>query len=133
MTILPLLSDLLLLTATLGLTAFCWVLSGRKPPAAEPDPVLVDRLTALETEFERLSVKAASVPPPAPPEPVDPELDRRLQDAIMAADDRIGRLELLMAGLDDMEFDLNDPAEPDAARPPVFQPLRGARMPGALS
>ncbi|PWJ17411.1 hypothetical protein [Jannaschia seohaensis] len=129
MTILPLLSDLLLLLATGGIGAYCWMLSGRlraldklegKPAAAPEDDDAVQalsaRVAALQTDLAQAQEQA------------DDKADQ-LRDAIAAADDRIGRLELLLAGMEDIEADLEAQLDTPDPEPPEIVPTFRATRP----
>ena len=136
---LSLLSDVLLIGATLGLAAWCRVLSLRlraadearpagpeRRPPAEPAAVaaLEGRLAALEgavaASLARLTDHAG-----------------RVGEANARADDRIGRMEMLLASLEDLEEESADrllqegaarapaPAEPPE-RLPSFRAARHA-------
>lgn len=115
MTMLALVSDLLLLAATAGVAAFCLIAMRRANRPAASDPDLSARLDALAAEIEAL--KAVRVEPPATPPADDDRLDR-LQAAIAAADDRIGQLDLMLAGLEHAQVD-----DADAPGDPVAQPF----------
>lgn len=124
MTLLPLLSDLLLLIATLGLACVSLVLSRRGPPPPTVDTTLPHRLDELVKRLEALECDVSA----RPISKADPTLERRLASATSAAEDRIGRLELLLAGLEDFEPPTGD-SEPlhDADLPPMFRAARDVR------
>lgn len=105
---LGLLSDLLLVSATLGLAFWCRILSQRLrpahtaekeagPPSVTPDIVegLKERLIQLDSA---IAVSASQV------------ADRvaRMEEMNRQADDRIGRMEMLLASLEDLEEESAD-------------------------
>lgn len=127
---LSLLSDLLLIGATLGLAAWCRLLSrrlraaddaGAAPAAPSIDAGAVDALAAKLAALEgalaaasgRLSDHAA-----------------RVAEANAQADDRIGRMEMLLASLEDLEEESADRLLQDAERsrdPAPAEPLPSFR------
>ncbi|GIT91636.1 hypothetical protein JANAI62_20930 [Jannaschia pagri] len=137
MTYLALLSDGLLVIATLGMATYCWVLSKRlaAPPSPAPQAAEIDHLTqavdALRADVEALRNSPATEETLAP----DPTADQ-LAAQIDRADDRIGRIEILLAGLEEIETDLvmradaadaADAAE-DTITIPQFRPTRSHPM-----
>ncbi|TFL18441.1 hypothetical protein [Jannaschia formosa] len=128
MTILTLLSDLLLLVATGGLAAWCLVLSRRLRAFDEADSGVGSSVAALSEEIAALKSAVAEV---------HAETDAKaaaLAAQIEKADDRIGRLELLLAGLEDMEADLEDRLDaPPPAPEDVVPTFRASRAPSDRS
>jgi hypothetical protein len=131
MTLLPLLSDLLLLLATIGLALFCWAQARRAarqappPETASPDPDLAVRLMALEARLAALPEAAALT---------DGGAADRLSAIVAEADDRIGRLELLLVGLGDMddEGEHDPPMPPPEAVMPSFRASRAGAERGMM-
>jgi hypothetical protein len=123
---LALLSDLLLLAATIGLAGFCVMLSRREPVPPADDAGLAGRIEAVEAGLAELRETASASAPAAV---LDAAAVGRLRDTIAAADDRIGQLELLLAGLEDVEPDVYAPPEPMPADDPIpiFRPVRPAQ------
>jgi len=102
MTILTLLSDLLLLVATGGLGVYCVVLARRLRAVDEAENGAGSSVAAFSDEIADLKSAVADA---------HAETDGKsahLTAEIEKADDRLGRLELLLAGLEDMEADLED-------------------------
>ncbi|WP_371156238.1 hypothetical protein [Jannaschia sp. 2305UL9-9] len=102
MNILSLLSDILLVVATLGLAGYCWALSRRLRKFDTIDSNEERRINDLSEQIDDLTASLA-----AAREEKDDRAER-LRAEIEAADDRIGRLEVLLAGLEDIEADVAD-------------------------
>lgn len=126
MQILGLLSDFLLLGATAGIALWCGVLARRLRAFDDADSglggtvaALSRQVTALEASLET-ATRAAQARAAA--------LDAALDAAALRADDRIGRMEMLLTTLETLEEEaaerlLNDGS--DAARthePDEFEP-----------
>ncbi len=104
MMIIGLLSDILLLAATLGMAAWCRILKRRLEAFDDVDAGLGGKIAALSSQVDDLKASIA-----AAGERTE-DHDTRLQAANAAADDRIGRMEMLLASLEDLEAE----AETDA-------------------
>lgn len=97
MQILGLISDILLLGATGGMAVWCIVLSRRQASANDLDSKLRETIAGLELRVEGLKAECAE----ATARTAQREIS--LNTLIVTADDRIGRLEILLASLDDLE------------------------------
>lgn len=104
MQILGLISDLLLLAATLGMAVWCQVLTKRLKAFDSLDTGLGDTIESLSLQVDDLKASLA-----ATTERTD-DRDARLRAVNTAADDRIGRMEMLLASLEDLEADANSDA-----------------------
>lgn len=121
---LSLLSDLLLIGATLGLAAWCRQLSMRlrafdaAPRADATD--LAGRLSELAAQIAPLEAVIAAASTDT--------IDRagRVEAANRLADDRIGRMEMLLASLEDLEEENADRLL-QVGGPPTVDPVE--RMP----
>ncbi|UWQ18441.1 hypothetical protein [Jannaschia sp. M317] len=122
MILLGLLSDLLLLSATIGMAIYCRVLSKRLRAFNDLETGIGGTVAALSLQVDQLqsSLQAAR-------SDVDDRTDR-MTEGVAAADDRIGRLEMLMAGLEDLEAELQEPlhatTQEDADAAPAFRAFR---------
>lgn len=125
MPFLGLISDVLLLAATLGMAFYCRLLSGRLRAFNDLDNGIGGTIAALSLQVDEMkaSIEAVHIE-------TDGHSDR-LRAQIMAADDRIGRLEVLLAGLEDIEAEaavridnIEHDLEPIAI--PAFRPSRPA-------
>lgn len=125
MTLLSHLSDLLLLAATGGMALYCRALSRRLRAFNDLDAGIGVSVAALSAQVDDLkaSIREAHADVSGK--------DARLRDAVATADDRIGRLELLLAGLEDVEAEvesrLDAPPAEQAAAVPAFRAMRGDR------
>lgn len=105
---LSLISDLLLICATLGLATWCWFLARRlrKFDAAEPHgeistPDPTERIEDLNARLDAAALAA-----------VDRAI--RIETATARADDRIGRMEMLLSSLEEIEEESIDRMTTDA-------------------
>ncbi|MGB3553134.1 MAG: hypothetical protein WBA25_00675 [Jannaschia sp.] len=124
MTYLGLFSDILLLAATIGMALYCRLLSRRLRAFNDLDTGMGGSVAALSLQVDQLrgSIEAAH----------SEAGDRaaQLREGTAAADDRIGRLEMLLAGLEDIEDDVAPTAsvtEPSPERPIAMPSFRAVR------
>lgn len=101
MLILGLLSDLLLLGATLGMAVYCRTLSKRLRAFNDIDHGIGGTVATMSLQVDELkrSIDAAHADAD--------ERAEQLRQKISQADDRIGRLEMLLAGLEDIEAEID--------------------------
>lgn len=104
MQILGLISDGLLLVATLGMAVWCWVLGRRLRKADTPDVALHEKIATLSTQVESLEASLASAASRSE------ERAEQLATASAQADDRIGQMDMLLASLEDLEEEASDRA-----------------------
>lgn len=102
MTILSLISDILLVIATLGLAAYCVVLSKRLRAFSSLDEGMGSNISALSEQVDRLHASLSEAQAKAAT-----EKDEIVQ-AVADAEEKIGRLEVLLASLEDVEGDILD-------------------------
>ena len=97
MQILTLLSDILLIAATLGLAIWCRALSRRLKAFNDLDTGLGGTIAALSLQVDELKESLAKA--------TEQTANREaiLDEANARADDRIGRMEMLLASLEDIE------------------------------
>jgi hypothetical protein len=107
MAFLNLLPDILLLAATIGLAVLCRGLARRQTDAGE----LRARVETLAEELARLRDRPEAA---STAEPVD---TARLEAVLASADDRIGRLEMLLDSLEDIEEQAPAPASQSEVMP----------------
>lgn len=128
MPFLTLISDLLLIFATIGLAVWCRLLTVRLRGFDDIDKGVEATIAALRLQVEDLTTSVAAA--------AADTADRAatITAANAQADDRIGRMEILLASLEDLEEKSADqllrdaaPAE-EIARLPSF---RAARAPSA--
>ncbi|MCK0168249.1 hypothetical protein MWU52_11850 [Jannaschia sp. S6380] len=130
MTYLPLLSDLLLVCATVAVAIWCRALSRRPDDTSSDDLASAATIAALAKQVEDLQ---AAIRANASEED---DHAARLRAETDRADDRIGRMEMLLSSLESLEEDatarlMETPDEVDAApRMPSFRDLRVAQVGG---
>lgn len=133
MQILSLLSDILLLGATAGIALWCRLLARRLRAFNDLDSGLGGTIAALARQVDDLRSTIVD----ATRETEDGTA--RLEAALERADDRIGRMEMLLASLETLEEDAADrllhdthpsihPSQPEETQP-SFRASRG-HMPG---
>ena len=137
MTVLSLLSDLLLIAAALALATWCWQLSRRLRSQASVEGEGAGEVSAaVETIQREIGELRASI---ATTKRVEERGTSRLLELNEAADDRIGRMEMLLTSLEDLENDhvgrdveAGSVGGPEATAPgdpeplPSFRASRGA-------
>jgi hypothetical protein len=121
MTFLSLLSDALLLTATLGLAIYCRSLTRRLRAFHDVENGLGGTISSLSSQVDQL--KAALDAAARIGDTRGAEIDA----ACARADDRIGRLELLLAAAEDSEALDERPSHVEEAAV-TFRPARGRAM-----
>lgn len=121
MQILSLLSDILLLGATLGMVAWCFVLSRRLKSFEGVDESVADTVAGLAKQIEDLREKLAETQAEAD------DRGEKLTEATARADDRIGRMEMLLASLEDLEEETADRLMETTAEPPVVEAMPSFR------
>lgn len=128
MQILSLLSDILLIAATVGLAVWCRLLSNRLRAFNAADAGTEETIAALARRVDdlRTSIAAARIDTTG--------RDARIAELNAGADDRIGRMEMLLASLEDLEEESADrllqaatPGEPTDDVPS----FRASRSPAA--
>lgn len=124
MQFLGLASDLLLLAATLGMALWCRALARRPKVPAAPAGVPDKELAKLREEIAELRTALDDRPEAPPP---DNAQEERLARSIEAADDRIGRMEMLLASLEDLEESAADTIMEAAADAPTAETLPSFR------
>ncbi len=101
MTVLSLLSDLMLIAAALALATWCWQLSRRlrsqAPEGGQAAGEVSDAVATLRREVGELRAAIAAT------RRVEDRDNIRLVELNEAADDRIGRMEMLLSSLEDIE------------------------------
>ncbi|MEM8824129.1 MAG: hypothetical protein AAGF30_11005 [Pseudomonadota bacterium] len=110
MTLVPLLSDVLLLLATLALAAYCWRLAQRLKAFNDVDSGLGGSIATLSLQVDELknTLEKAMADSDAAGAALDQATDR--------ANDSIGHLEMLIAAAEDVDISTseNPEAEPEA-------------------
>lgn len=123
MQILSLISDVLLLAATCGMALWCRVLTKRLKAFNDLDTGLGGTIAALKRQVDDLQTSLATA--------TDNTRDRNvaLDEVNARADDRIGRMEMLLTSLEDLEAEtadrllVNPPAD-DVDFVPNFRPVQ---------
>lgn len=130
MTFLPLVSDFLLLGATAAVALWCRALARRPDTAAAAGADLQSAIAAMKAELSDLRASMAAM------KRGDGEEAARLKAEIDRADDRIGKMEMLLGSLEAIEEDLGArgglPADGAAQAPvmPSFRDMRAAQIGG---
>jgi hypothetical protein len=108
MTFLPLLSDFLLLAATLALSFYCWRLSRRLKGFDDAETGVDESVETMATKVAELEAALAESTA------AKAEQQAQLDAAVERAEDRIGQLEMLIAAAEDVAA-----AVPEAAPAPA--------------
>lgn len=123
MQILGLISDVLLLAATCGMALWCRVLTKRLKAFNDLDTGLGGTIAALTQQVDDLQTSLGAA--------TEHTRDRNvaLEELNVRADDRIGRMEMLLTSLEDLEAEtadrlLGDPPVDDVGFVPNFRPVQ---------
>lgn len=121
MQILGLISDILLLAATCGMALWCRILTRRLKAFNDLDTGLGGTIAALTLQVDDLQKSIATATEHAS------DRGAALDDVNARADDRIGRMEMLLSSLEDLEAEtadrlLADPPAEDSGFVPNFRP-----------
>jgi uncharacterized protein (DUF1778 family) len=123
MQILTFISDVLLVAATLGMALWCRVLSQRLKAFNDIDTGLGGTIAALSLQVDDLKASIASAAASAQGN----DRSRILSAATEKADDRIGRMEMLLASLEDLEEEASDRLLRDPVPPVDIEPMPSFR------
>jgi hypothetical protein len=123
MQILTFISDVLLVAATLGMALWCRVLSQRLKAFNDIDTGLGGTIAALSLQVDDLKASIASAAASAQGN----DRARILSAATDKADDRIGRMEMLLASLEDLEEEASDRLLRDPVPPVDIEPMPSFR------
>jgi len=116
-------SDVLLVAATLGMALWCRVLSQRLKAFNDIDTGLGGTIAALSLQVDDLKASIASAAASAQGN----DRSRILSAATEKADDRIGRMEMLLASLEDLEEEASDRLLRDPVPPVDIEPMPSFR------
>ena len=124
------LSDILLLGATAGMAFWCRALRMRLKAVDGIDARLEDRLTALGDKLRSLEEVATAA------ETSTDDHEARVKAVNADADDRIGRIEMLLASLEEIEEEsadrlLQEPGHEEVDAMPSFRAARPAAFGGS--
>jgi len=123
MQIFTLISDVLLVAATLGMALWCRILSQRLKVFNDIDTGLGGTIAALSLQVDDLKASIASAAASAQGD----DRARILSAATEKADDRIGRMEMLLASLEDLEEEASDRLLRDPVPPVGIEPMPSFR------
>lgn len=123
MQILTFISDVLLVAATLGMALWCRILSQRLKAFNDIDTGLGGTIAALSLQVDDLKASIASAAASAQGN----DRSRILSAATEKADDRIGRMEMLLASLEDLEEEASDRLLRDPVPPVDIEPMPSFR------
>ncbi|MGB3689097.1 MAG: hypothetical protein WBA02_07340 [Jannaschia helgolandensis] len=125
MQIFTFISDVLLVAATLGMALWCRILSQRLKAFNDIDTGLGGTIAALSLQVDDLKASIASAAASASAQGDDRA--RILSAATEKADDRIGRMEMLLASLEDLEEEASDRLLRDPVPPVGIEPMPSFR------
>ena len=123
MQILTFISDVLLVAATLGMALWCRILCQRLKAFNDIDTGLGGTIAALSLQVDDLKASIASAAASAQGN----DRARILSAATDKADDRIGRMEMLLASLEDLEEEASDRLLRDPVPPVDIEPMPSFR------
>ncbi|MGC1262162.1 MAG: hypothetical protein WA873_16000 [Jannaschia helgolandensis] len=123
MQILTFISDVLLVAATLGMALWCRILCQRLKAFNDIDTGLGGTIAALSLQVDDLKASIASAAASAQGN----DRSRILSAATEKADDRIGRMEMLLASLEDLEEEASDRLLRDPVPPVDIEPMPSFR------
>ncbi|MFO6464904.1 hypothetical protein ACK8OR_10965 [Jannaschia sp. KMU-145] len=118
---LDLLPDILLLAATIGLAGYCHHLSRRLRAFDAADSARVSTLDEWSRQADAAKTTLEGATRTAR------ELELRLGSLVASADDRIGRMEMLLSSLDDIELDRHRREADEVATSEVIPGFRAIR------
>ncbi|WP_298437058.1 hypothetical protein [uncultured Jannaschia sp.] len=116
-----LLPDVLLLAATIGLAGYCHHLSRRLQAFDAADTT---RVSMLDEWSHQVDAAKSTLETAAR---TGHDLEQRLDGLVASADDRIGRMEMLLNSLDDLELDRHRREADEIAASEVVPGFRAIR------